>query len=292
MQTEYVDLHIHSTCSDGFLRPEEVVAIAAGLGLGVIALADHDNIDAIVPARQAAKAFGIDVIPAVELSTQWREHSDMHLLGYGFDYNSDELQAELKAFQDFRENRSAQIVERINLKLKDEQRAPLDIEEIYASADGTIGRPHIARALRAAGYATSNDDAFDRYLIPCDVPKRYFPADRAIDLIHRIGGIVVLAHPPYLCRNRSQLRAVMLELKGLGLDGIEAYNNGVGIEGINWLINFARGNALIVTGGSDFHGDPDATIEIGRGAHGNPVPYSCVEEIRQALETRGSGLDF
>jgi predicted metal-dependent phosphoesterase TrpH len=292
MKTECIDLHIHSTCSDGFLRPAELVAAAAELDLGVIALADHDNIDGIAPAMAAATALNIVVISAVELSSQWRRHSDMHLLGYGFDYNASELRAELESFQAVRRTRSEQIVEKVNCKLKDEQRAPLDVEQIRDSAEGTIGRPHIARALRAAGYAKTNDDAFERYLVPCNVPKRYFPADEAIALIHRFGGIAVLAHPPYLCRNRGQLRVLMRELKTLGLDGVEAYNNGVGIEGINWLIKFAREHDLIVTGGSDFHGDPGATIELGSGAHGNSVPYSCVEEVRLALAARGTILSL
>jgi predicted metal-dependent phosphoesterase TrpH len=292
MKTEFVDLHIHTTCSDGFLLPEEIVAAAARLNLGVIALADHDNIDGIAPAMIAAKEFGIDVISGVELSSQWRQHKDMHLLGYGFDHTSPEFQAELEPFQAFRRNRTSDIVERVNLKLKDEQREPIDLQEISESACGTIGRPHIARALRAAGHAKTNDEAFERYLVPCDVPKRYFPADDAIALIHRFGGIAVLAHPPYLCRNRGQLRALMRELKNMGLDGLEAYNNGAGIEGINWLISFAREHDLIITGGSDFHGDPGATIKLGSGAHGNSIPYSCIEEVREALAKRGTTLSF
>jgi predicted metal-dependent phosphoesterase TrpH len=292
MKTQYIDLHIHSTCSDGFLRPEEVVAATAECDLGVIALADHDNIDGIAPAMIAAEAVGITVIPGVELSSQWHQHRDMHLLGYGFDYTAPELRAELESFQEFRRNRSGLIVEKVNRKLKDEQREPLDVVQISDSADGTIGRPHIARALRAVGHVATNDEAFERYLVPCDVPKRYFPADQAIDLIHRFGGVAVLAHPPYLSRNRGQLRALMRELKKLGLDGVEAYNNGSGAEGINWLIKFAREHELIVTGGSDFHGDPGATIELGRGAHGNPVPYSCAEELCSALAARGTILSL
>lgn len=290
MKTAYIDLHIHTICSDGYLRPEEIVAAAAERNLGVIALADHDNIDGIAPAMAAAEPLGITVIPAVELSSQWGQHRDMHLLGYGFDYNAPELRAELESFQDFRRNRSAQIVEKVNRKLKDEQREPLDVEQIRDSADGTIGRPHIARALRAIGHAATNDEAFDRYLVPCDVDKRYFPADKAIDLIHRFGGIAVLAHPPYLCRNRGQLRALMRQLTKLGLDGVEAYNNGAGVDGINWMIKFAREHDLIVTGGSDFHGDPGATLELGSGAHGNAVPFTCAEEVQSALAARGTIL--
>ncbi|WP_321371981.1 PHP domain-containing protein [uncultured Desulfuromusa sp.] len=284
METRYVDLHLHSTCSDGYYSPEEVVALAAKAGLLAIALADHDNIDGVDAAIRAGNEVGVEVIAAVELSSQWLEYTDMHLLGYGFDFQDPYLIRALSEFQEFRAIRNRQIVERVNLKLIDEQRQPLDPDAVRKLAGGTIGRPHIALALRQAGYVSSNDQAFERYLVPCNVPKRYFPADDAIKLIHGSGGIVVLAHPPYVTRDRRKLEALVGELVGLGLDGIEVYNNGSGLEDTDWLIKLARGHDLIVTGGSDFHGDSGSMIEVGRGVRGIRVPYSCVEEIKAALE--------
>ena len=284
METAYVDLHLHSTCSDGYHSPEEVVALAQKAGLRAIALADHDNISGISRAIAAGDSAGIEVIAAVELSSQWLEYTDMHLLGYGFDYQDPYLIRALIEFQEFRATRNGQIVERVNQKLLDEKRRPIDPEKVRQLAGGTVGRPHIALALRQAGYVNNNEEAFNRYLVPCNVPKHYFPADEAIKLIHGSGGIVVLAHPPYVTRDRHKLERLVAELVDLGLDGIEAYNNGSGLEDTDWLIRIARQHHLVVTGGSDFHGDSGSLIEVGRGVRGLRVPYHCAEEIKAALK--------
>ncbi len=286
MTNKYVDLHIHSTCSDGYLTPEELVGLAAEHGLAAIALADHDNISGVARAQHAGELAGIEVLSAVELSSQWVEFTDMHLLGYGFDCCDPYLVRALEEFQVFRMNRNLQIVERVNQKLATEQRQPLDPEAVRRLAGGTIGRPHIAQALRRAGYVAGNDEAFERYLVPCNVPKRYFPADEAIRLIHGAGGVVVLAHPPYVTRNQQKLEWLVAELVKLGLDGLEVYNNGSGMEDTDRLIKLARQHGLIITGGSDFHGDPGSQVQIGIGIRGLKVPYSCVEEIRSALAAR------
>ncbi|NOQ41736.1 MAG: PHP domain-containing protein [Desulfuromusa sp.] len=288
MKTAYVDLHLHSTCSDGYLSPEDVVGLAEEAGLLAIALADHDNIDGIGRAMEAGVDSGIEIIAAVELSSQWFQYTDMHLLGYGFDYQDPYLIRALTEFQEFRATRNQQIVERVNRKLLDEKRQPIDSEAVRQLAGGTIGRPHIALALRQAGYVHNNDEAFTRYLVPCNVPKRYFPADEAIRLIHSSGGIVVLAHPPYVTRDRHKLETLVAELVDLGLDGIEAYNNGSALEDTDWLIKLARHHGLVVTGGSDFHGDSGSMIAVGKGVRGIQVPYSCVKEIKAAvLRLRG-----
>lgn len=286
MERKLVDLHIHSTCSDGFFTPEELVAMALAANLAAISLADHDNVDGIAAAQRAGKDCGIEVFSGVELSAQWYDYSDMHLLGYGFDPQDPYLNRELSEFQDFRTDRNREIIERVNEKLADEQLAPLDADAVRKLAGGTLGRPHIAQALREAGYVADNDEAFNRYLVPCNVPKRYFPIDEAIGLIQRSGGVAVLAHPPYITRERRKLEALVAELVGLGLDGIEAYNNGSNMEDTDWLIKLARSHDLIVTGGSDFHGDPGSGIEIGSGFHGLKIPYSCVDELNAALQQK------
>ncbi|MDX2478793.1 MAG: PHP domain-containing protein [Desulfuromusa sp.] len=286
MKIKHVDLHLHSTCSDGLFSPEEIVGLAQKAGLVAIALADHDNIDGISRSMLAGVEADIEVIAAVELSSQWREYTDMHLLGYGFDYQDPYLIRALAEFQEFRATRNRQIVERVNLKLIDEKRQPIDPDAVRQLAGGTIGRPHIALALRQAGYASNNEEAFVRYLVPCNVPKHYFPADEAIRLLHGSGGIVVLAHPPYVTRDRHKLEALVADLVNLGLDGIEAYNNGSGLEDTDWLIKLARRHGLVVTGGSDFHGDDGSIIEVGKGVRGLQVPYGCVEELKVALQKR------
>ena len=286
MDKKLVDLHIHSTCSDGFYAPEQLVAMAFDAGLAAIALADHDNVDGIAAAQQTGAECGIEVLSGVELSTQWYEYIDMHLLGYGFDPQDPYLNRELSEFQEFRSVRNRQIIERVNEKLAAEQRAPLNADAVRQLAGGTIGRPHIARALREAGYVADNDEAFNRYLVPCNVPKRYFPVDAAIALIQRSGGVAVLAHPPYITRERHKLETLVAELVDLGLDGIEAYNNGSTMEDTDWTIKLARKHNLIVTGGSDFHGDPGSGIEIGCVFHGLKIPYRCVDEINAVLRQK------
>jgi hypothetical protein len=282
MEKQLVDLHVHSTCSDGFYSPQELVAMARAKGLTALALADHDNVAGISAAQQAGVELGVEVLSAVELSTLWYDYYDMHLLGYGFNHEDPYLIRQLEEFQQFRSGRNRQIIERVNEKLADEQRQPLDPDAVSKLAGGSIGRPHIAQALREAGYVAHNEEAFIRYLVPCNVPKRYFPVDEAISLIHRSGGIAVLAHPPYITRDRQKLEKLVAELLPLGLDGIEAYNNGSTMEDSDWLIKLARKHQLIVTGGSDFHGDPGSNIEIGSGFRGMEIPYRCVEEIKQA----------
>ena len=286
MEKQLVDLHVHSTCSDGFYSPQELVAMARQKGLTAIARADHDNVAGISAAQQAGGELGVEVLSAVELSTLWYDYFDMHLLGYGFNHEDPYLIRQLEEFQQFRSGRNRQIIERVNEKLAGEHRQPLDPDEVSKLAGGTIGRPHIAQALREAGYVSHNEEAFLRYLVPCNVPKRYFPVDEAINLIHRSGGIAVLAHPPYITRDRQKLEKLVTELLPLGLDGIEAYNNGSSLEDSDWLIKLARKHQLIVTGGSDFHGDPGSNIEIGSGFRGLEIPYRCVEEIKQALLQR------
>jgi len=290
MNCNYVDLHIHTTCSDGFFSPEDVISQAAQAGLVAVALADHDNIDGIDLATEAAASVGIEVIPAVELSSQWQTYTDMHLLGYGFDHRDPRLVAELEQFQVFRAGRNEQIIEAVNLKLADEGREPIAVQEVRNLAGGSIGRPHIAQVLRQKKYASGNEDAFTRYLVPCNVEKHYFPADEAIRLVHACGGIAILAHPPYVTRDRRQLENLVTELVTLGLDGIEVYNNGSGLEDSDWLIRLAGQHGLVTTGGSDFHGEPGSAIQIGHGLRGIRVPYDCVEQIKKALLQRGEPL--
>ncbi len=289
MTQQWVDLHLHTTCSDGHHSPRDLVHLAAEAGMKAIAVADHDNIDGIDTAMTAGEELGIEVISAVELSSQWQEYSDIHLLGYGFDHHHPELTRQLADFRNYRAGRNRQIVEKVNRQLAEEGRQALDFSEIEASAGGTIGRPHIALALRTAGYVQNHDEAFDRYLVPNNVAKRFFPIAEAIALIHRAGGVAVLAHPPYVTRNHGALEALIEVFVEMGLDGLEAYNNGVNQDGVYWLIGLARRHDLIVTGGSDFHGSEDSPLAIGGGVGRLRIPYRCVEEIYSALHLMREG---
>ena len=284
-----VDLHLHSTCSDGLHSPAEVVRLAAEAGLSAIALCDHDNVDGIDAALAAGAELGVEVISGVELSTVWEDFADLHLLGYGFDHHHPELLGSLAGFREFRESRNERIVARINDRLASEKRAPIAFEKVLARAGGSVGRPHIAQELIAAGYVKNTEEAFNRYLVPCNVEKRFFPFTEAIDLVHRAGGVAVLAHPPFVTSDRKVLGELLDRFVPLGLDGVEAWNSGASRHDIEWYITLARRRALLVTGGSDFHGSEEGAVKIGRGRGQLHIPYSCVEEVRAALAARHQG---
>lgn len=275
-----VDLHIHSTCSDGTLAPGTLVAEAAALGLRAIALADHDNIDGITQAVTAGATSGVEIVSGVELSVLWGDLNDLHLLGYAFEPTYPGLAAALIEFRTFRANRSRMILERINSRLTEERRAPLPFAEIAARAGGTLGRPHIGQALLAAGYVRTMEDAFNRYLVPCNVPKRYFPINEAIDLIHAAGGCAVLAHPMFIPVEDRQLEPLLDTFIAMGLDGMECWCGGADNATVDRLLTLARRKGLIATGGSDFH-QPGTGPTLGRGLGNLKIPYTCVEELRE-----------
>ena len=259
-----IDLHLHTTASDGTHKAAELVSMAKEAGLAAIAISDHDSVDGIDDALIAGAQLGITVIPAVELSVAYRHYDDVHLLGYWIDHRDAAFNDMLKRFCNRRESRGLDIVAKINQKLTTEGRIPLSGDAILAMAEGALGRPHIARALMKKGYADSMQDAFDNYLQPCNVPKEYLPFADAVHAIKRIGGITVLAHPQSITRNRQQLAELLGDMLTLGLDGVEVYNSmGVADDDV-FLKQLADRLGLAVSGGSDFHGGDDG-LSIGRG---------------------------
>ncbi len=288
--SDYVDLHLHTTCSDGSHSPEDVVRMAAEAGLRAVAICDHDALDGTDAALKAGEKYAVEVITGVELSVVWEQYSDVHLLGYGYDHQNQELCSSLKEFRDFRRNRNVLIVERVNERLLEQGRAPLDVADVQRRAAGAIGRPHIAMALIDHGYVRDTEEAFLKYLVPCNVPKRMFPMAEAIKLIHAAGGVAVLAHPPFISPERSVLLELFDSFQQMGLDGIEAYNSGSSNEDIDWTITAAVQRGLLVTGGSDFHGLTKGSIAIGSGRGNLKIPYSCVEKIHAVIARRVVGL--
>jgi len=262
-----IDLHIHSSFSDGAFTPSELVALAANQNVAVIAIADHDSVAGVEEATVAGAVAGIDVLPAIELSVQFEGWTDVHLLGYGIDYRDDRFLLSLDGFRQRREGRNDEILERVNACLLAEGRAAIDRKSVLAFARDAIGRPHIARALLELKYVDSVEDAFQRYLGPCNVPKSYWPMAEAIAEIHRTGGVAVLAHPTSVTKDLDMLGSVIAALQGLGLDGIEVYNNmGWPLE-IEFLRRTAGEHGLLMTAGSDFHGIEQG-LEIGKGREG------------------------
>jgi predicted metal-dependent phosphoesterase TrpH len=280
---DYVDLHLHSTYSDGVMTPFELVAEAAAIGLRAIALADHDNVDGIPEALAAGEQYAVEVVTGVELSTLWGDLHDLHLLGYAFDHRSPALRDALSGFREFRARRSERILANVNRRLSAEGRRPLDFGEVSRRAGGTIGRPHLGQALIAAGCVRDMDEAFSRYLVPCNEPKRFFPLDEAIRLVHDAGGCAVLAHPPFIGVGEERLPELLDGFIALGLDGLEAYCSGTNNDGIDRYITMARRKGLIITGGSDFHQPLKGGVVMGSGRGNLKIPYRCVEEIRERV---------
>lgn len=275
-----VDLHMHSNYSDGTLTPAALVAEAARVGLRAIALADHDNLDGIGEAQAAGARHGIEVITGVELSVVWGGLRDLHLLGYAFDLRHPGLGTALTGFREFRANRSRQILARVNEKLASEGKVAVPVAAVLELAGGTLGRPHIGQALLAFGHVRTMEEAFERYLVPCNVPKRFFPIDEAIALIHAAGGCAVLAHPMFIKADAKELPALIDTLISLGLDGVECWCGGATNDTVDALLTMARRKGLIATGGSDFH-QPGVGPSLGSGLGNLRIPYACVEELKE-----------
>jgi len=283
-----VDLHLHTDYSDGSYSPAEMIRRVAAAGLRAASICDHDMVDGTDEALRAGEELGVEILVGVELSVVWKSYKDIHLLGYCFDHHHPELKSALQEFRDFRRNRNVMIVERVNERLQQEGRQPLSISAVQARAAGAIGRPHIAMELVEQGHVADADAAFTRYLVPCNVEKRFFPIAEAIALLHQAGGVAVLAHPPFISPDRKKIAGLLDQFVAHGLDGVEAYNSGGSNDDIDWMITAARQRGLIITGGSDFHGDTKGDISIGRGRGNLKIPYSCVEEIRAVVARRAS----
>ena len=284
-----IDLHIHSNCSDGAFSPAELVLLAADEGLSAIAIADHDSVAGIAEGVACGKTSGVQVLPAVELSVQYKSWQDVHLLGYGMRWNDPVFQAKLNGFRERREHRNEEILERVNIMLAVENRPPVKTADVLAFARDAIGRPHIARALLERGYVSNIEDAFRRYLVPCNVPKQYWPIEDALNEIRRLGGVTVLAHPTTISTDRQLLREILTDLSESGLDGVEVYNNLAQPDESEHLRRLALELGLLVTGGSDFHGIEDG-LQIGKGRGGIRFSESLLAPIRRRVAGRGGQL--
>jgi predicted metal-dependent phosphoesterase TrpH len=241
------DLHAHTTASDGLVSPAALAELASERGISIFAVTDHDTTGGLAQAARAAEKLGITFINGIELSTRAR-FGQTHILGYGIDPSEPQLNEELLALRESRRQRGTVILERLRA-------IGIDIE--VALPDGeeqSIGRPHVARALVESGHAASIGDAFDRYLAvgrPAFAPRRTLTAECAIELIRAAGGIAVLAHPLSV----DNLAGRLPHLLASGLQGLEAHYGEYGGEQRNDLARLALSHGLLITGGSDFHGD-------------------------------------
>ncbi len=273
-----VDLHLHSSASDGRLSPEEVVRESARLGMRVIALTDHDTVAGVGAALSTAKDFpGLTVIPGVELSTD-QPQGEVHVLGYFIDYTDGELIARLERMRSSRRERAQAMIARLQ-----DLGVSIDwarVQEIAGA--GSVGRPHLAQAMLEKGYIGSLKEAFTEYLGrdgPAYVERRKLTPAAAVELVVRFGGLPVLAHP----LTAHDPEAVVSRLKAAGLAGIEAYYKDYSAAEVARLLGLADRYHLAVTGGSDYHGLDDETEVIIGGAD---VPFSVAEQL-MALAQRG-----
>jgi len=258
-----IDLHVHSTFSDGSLTPEELVEKAVQAGLSAIALTDHDGMMGIDRFMAACQQHGLRGIPGVEISVDF-SGGTMHMLGYFMRHHDPAVAEALIRLRKGREERNQIILERIN-----KMGFALAWHEVSELAkEDVVGRPHFAQAMITKGYVKKKDEAFDKYLgkgKPGYVDRTRFTVDESIAMIRDAGGVPVLAHPFTLGLGRKRLRVLLAELAQKGLQGIESYYPEHSHDQQRFCLSVARDLGLAVTGGSDFHGSMNPHIKLGVG---------------------------
>ncbi|MDI6807487.1 MAG: PHP domain-containing protein [Candidatus Eisenbacteria bacterium] len=266
----YVDLHIHSIYSDSSSTPHDILKAAQEKPLAAISLTDHDSAGGISSLVELAEGSGIEIIPGVELSVTDGK-ADIHILGYFIDYRDEWFVSQLAIFKLARLERAKKIL----LKLK-ELKIELDIESVLEIAEmGAVGRPHIAEALLRSGHVGTFEEAFHRYIghnSPAYVPKLVLEPKEAFDLIKKVDGVSVLAHPGTMMRDD-----LIPEFVEQGLDGLEVWHPKHDRDTAKYYKEIAKRYDLVVTGGSDSHGLLAGGSEIGSGK----VPFEIVEKLRE-----------
>ena len=274
-----IDLHTHTTASDGSYTPSGLVRYAAAIGLKAIAITDHDTLDGLPEALKEAELLELEVVPGVEISVDFQP--EMHMLGYFLYGGYTSMNGILKELKEKRSERNPKIIKKLN-----ELGMDINMEEIEALARGGVtGRPHIARVMIEKGYVVSVAEAFDKYLAsgrPAYFPKEKLTPEQGIEEISKTGGLPVLAHPIYLDRNETELDLLLENLAKAGLKGIEAYYSENTDDQTKLLLKLAGRNNLFVTGGSDFHGSFKPDIEIGTGRGNLSIGFELLEIMRQS----------
>jgi len=280
-----IDLHAHTTASDGTLSPAELVRLAADSGLEAVAVTDHDTVGGLEEALATGREIGMEVIPGCELSVEYPGPGFMHILGLYVPTRPERLMAGMRELNDLRARRNERIVQKL-------QDLGLDVtyEAVLALAGGTVGRPHIARAIIDAGGAASVQQAFDQYLGEngkAYVPKDKFSPQKAIGLLRDEGATVVLAHPYSIHKEGNALEREIRQLADWGLEGLECLYSLHSPGQTKAYQDLARRLGLLVTGGSDFHGAPKPDIRLGVGRGDLSVPYSVLEALKDHRRAQG-----
>ena len=273
-----IDLHVHTTASDGTASPAEAVKLAKVAGLSAIAITDHDTVSGYAEAAEAGKALGVEVIPGIEISTKYGRA--VHILGYYIDPDSDKLAPVLEWVVRDRDERNRKMAE-----LMAADGLPVSYEEMHRRFGAVIGRPHFAEVLVELGLAKDVRDAFDRYVEKGQkyyLPRNFLSIERSVEIIREAGGIPVLAHPFQYKLDDAGLRELIEHCMESGLKGIECRYSGYSTEQSKYLGRLAEEYGLIKTGGSDFHGENKKHISIGTGTGALEVPYQYLEKLREA----------
>jgi 3',5'-nucleoside bisphosphate phosphatase len=272
--SRYADLHVHTNASDGVFSPSKVVEHAISLGFSAISITDHDAVSGIDEAVEAGRSAGIEVIPGVELSTEY-EDKEIHILGYYFDYRNETLNRLIQDFRDFRVKRMEQmlaILRRLGCNLNEP-------ELMKNSEEGAIGRVHLANAMVAAGFVSSINEAFDKYLAvgkPAYMKKAKLTPAQACSLIKQTKGVPVLAHPFLLKKDEW-----IPDFVRVGVEGIEGYYPGMSLMDIAHYSGMASKMGLLITGGSDCH-QTGSKFLMGL----VKVPYEHVEKLKKLADKR------
>ena len=277
----YIDLHLHTTASDGVMSPSGIVRYAKAKGLQSIAITDHDTIEGLEEGLLEGKKINFEVIPGIEISAEHPTGS-MHLLGFFLDIHHPLLNERLDHLQKARAERNPKIVEKL-------KRLGIEItyeEVLKASGGGQVGRPHFAQVLLEKNYIRTFQEAFDRFLkkgAPAYVDKFRFTSQEAIHFINEAGGVAVLAHPNTLNMNgHSALETLIHRLIKEGLKGIEVYYPEHSPPEVAQYKALAERCGLLMTGGTDYHGIEKNGLDIGVGRGGMKIPYSMVEDLKAA----------
>ncbi len=275
-----LDLHLHTTHSDGSLPPAEVLALAHKAGVTALAITDHDITTGLPEALEAGARLGIEIIPGVEISSRFGDN-ELHILGYFLDWQDPAFNHKLARLRASRHERNPQIIERLRALGQD-----ITYEEVrHLAGTEAVGRPHIARVMMDKGYVKSAKEAFDRFLAqgkPAYVARELPEPVEAMAWIRAARGIPVLAHPLWAKQDNQGLFTLCEKLKTEGLGGMEVHYSTHNPKQTAELLDIAKRLELLVTGGSDFHGVTKPDIEVGVGRGGLTVPVKLLEPLRKA----------
>lgn len=283
-----IDLHMHSSCSDGTMTPEELVAAALKMGLEAAALTDHDTVSGVERFLSAAAGTPLRAVAGVELASMLFS-KDIHIVGLFIDPADPALLSALEQLRQWREERNAQMVGKIRSKGYE-----ITIDEVLAEAGGeSVGRPHMAAVLLRKGYFPDMQSVFNRLIGrngSCHVLRKYYPVDACIRLIHGAGGLAIWAHPLHAAHGaRATLRKIGSRLVTYGLDGLECHYSMFAEEQEHNALDFARERSLLVSGGSDYHGASHPQVKMGTGIDGNlAIPFEIYERLLAAKQNRDS----